>query len=510
MTGSTDALRAELSKFCRSESLSKDGLKDIIESYGCTPNHPGIDNYDFFHLACKNKKVKEAILRYLLDYFPDAGSAIHEDETPLHVICRNQNATLGMVQLLIDASPDSLRHQDFADMTPLYYFCYNRKFGDEVGLEILKLLLEKCPESVRLVARFGNLPIHAAASFQSADFCRMLIDKYPGSERLTSEDGLLPFHWACHNAHTITTAKYLYEIYPESISVADTTTLESYPIHWAIKGIIRLPGEPNAPETAVEILRFLLKCDPNVASHRNAQGELPLYYACHRVSSRTPVRSRRAVSAASNDTLRFIKLVFDIYPQAIEDPLMTNLGLLPPTIQLFIDSRLSTAQLARNHREMTTADEDGRLPLHIAIGDNDYLGSIKLLVNGNPDAVQTPDESGALPLHIACQYHESDPSVVEYLIGLDPNTLIAVDEEGNTPLHYACRGANYDIIALLLEKYVAPFVSRRNVHDKLPIDFLLESDSVDDRDGIDYTQSVFQLIQSYPETVTHMMATNHI
>ncbi len=160
---------------------------------------------------------------------------------------------------------------------------------------------------------------------------------------------------------------------------------------------------------------------------------------------------------------------------------------------------------------MTTADDDddGRLPLHKALAGNNCLGSIKLLVKGYPAAVQTPDNSGALPLHVACQYHES-ASVVEYLIGLDSSTLTAVDGEENTALHHACSGANYNIIALLLEKYDAPFVSKQNVHEKLPIDFLFESDSVDDRGDIDYTQGVFQLIQSYPETVTHMMLTNRI
>jgi hypothetical protein len=136
-------------------------------------------------------------------------------------------------------------------------------------------------------------------------------------------------------------------------------------------------------------------------------------------------------------------------------------------------------------------------------------------VNGNPAAAQDPDNSGALPLHIACQYHKS-ASVAEYLIVLDPNTLTAVDEDGNTALHYACRGANYDVITLLLEKYDAPFVSKQNFHQKLPIEFLFESDSEDgddqlvDRDGIDYLQSVFQLIRSCPETINHMIPTNRI
>lgn len=84
---------------------------------------------------------------------------------------------------------------------------------------------------------------------------------------------------------------------------------------------------------------------------------------------------------------------------------------------------------------------------------------------------------------------------------LDPATLDALDQEGNTPLHYACRGAKYDIIALLLEKYDAVSVSKRNAQSKLPIELLWESNEVNDREGAEYTEGVFRLLQAYPETI---------
>jgi ankyrin repeat protein len=120
---------------------------------------------------------------------------------------------------------------------------------------------------------------------------------------------------------------------------------------------------------------------------------------------------------------------------------------------------------------MTTPDESGQLPLHRALRDNVTLGSIKLLVRGNPSAVQTSDNSGALPLLIACQYHDS-AKVVQYLIGLVKINFNAVDREGNSLLHYACHGAKYNTIALLLNEYDAVSVSKRNAQNKLPIDLL--------------------------------------
>jgi ankyrin repeat protein len=149
---------------------------------------------------------------------------------------------------------------------------------------------------------------------------------------------------------------------------------------------------------------------------------------------------------------------------------------------------------------MTTPDENGQLPLHRALCDNATLGSIKLLVKGNPSAVSNLDRSFALPLHVACQYHDST-AVVQYLIGLVEVALIAMDREGNSPLHYACRGAKHNTIALLLETYGAVSVSKRNARNKLPIYLLLESDGVSDRESIEYTDSIYRLIRAYPETL---------
>eukprot|EP00985_Skeletonema_marinoi_P019441 scaffold11145_cov104-Skeletonema_marinoi.AAC.6 len=140
------------------------------------------------------------------------------------------------------------------------------------------------------------------------------------------------------------------------------------------------------------------------------------------------------------------------------------------------------------------------LPLHTALQSNVRLGSIKLLLKGNAAALQSPDNSGALPLHVACEHHDS-PSVVQYLIELDTTTLDAVDRDGNTALHYACLGAKYDTIALLIDKYDAISVSKRNAHQKLPIDLLWGSNEVQDRESVEYTESVFRLIKAYPETV---------
>jgi hypothetical protein len=151
MNISTKLLEDELTVFCESASLSQDGLREIIEKHGAA-NVPNINNYAFFLEACENEGISEGILRYLLEYFPNA--ARHADEEgrqlPLHYICHNKNVTLGMVQLLIDAFPDSVHHEGENGGMPIHSLCITKNSDGSVGLEILKLLLERCPESVRM------------------------------------------------------------------------------------------------------------------------------------------------------------------------------------------------------------------------------------------------------------------------------------------------------------------------------------------------------------------------
>ncbi len=456
-------------------------------------------------LGLKNRSnLKDGIevVKFLLDCNPDALSST--GETPLHVACGNENVTLNMVQLLIDAFPDSLRHEDDKGLMPLHTLCNNKNLDDEVAVDILKLLLERCPESVRHAARNGNLPIHIAARYHSPDFCRTLIETYPGSERMTNDSGDLPFHFVCQ-CNTVATAKYLYQLYPESINVADNDGW--YPIHCTIFG---LKNRKYSCKSYIEMVRFLLDCDPN-APLQMRQGKLPLYWVCNWATNDD--------TRKLNDYLKVLEILYDAYPEAIENNEITsNVDNFCQEVQTFIDIQLSFARQARDYALMTAPDENGQLRLHKALRENITLGStkmitlgsIKLLVKGYPSAISCADNRGMLPLHVACQYHDS-ASVVEYLIGIDPTIVCTEDFEHNTALHHACCGAKYDTIALLLGKYGGISVSKRNADRQLPIDLLLQnknevvhkmgSPQVMHRERTHYTDSIFQLIRAYPEIV---------
>lgn len=110
-----------------------------------------------------NRKVTVDIVRLLIDCTA-AGGADEEDfqvVTPLHVACWNENTTLDIVQVLIEAFPESVRMQSVDGGMPLHYLCYGDCDGAD-ALSIFELLLEKYPEAVAHPTQEGMLPIHLA------------------------------------------------------------------------------------------------------------------------------------------------------------------------------------------------------------------------------------------------------------------------------------------------------------------------------------------------------------
>ncbi len=489
MDESAEALLVtELDEFCNSEFLSEDGLREIFERHEVTPNNEYAG--DFFFWACNNERVTEGIFRLLLEYFPAAARDTDEDGwTPLHVACVfNKSTTIGIVQLLIDAAPDSVRSVDSHGNMLLHLLCPKNSTNQTAEVEITELLIEKYPEAVRHADNDGYLPIHMAASFKSPELCQVLIEAYPGSEQnMTNNIGMLLLHFACYHG-TADTVEYLYDLYPDAINHADKDGY--YPIHGVFSGLCKRDN----PEGAIEIVQYLLDCDPNVKLQKH-EGDSLLQYACQHEYNDSYI----------NAGIEIIKLIYDAHPEAIEGIVVPVIQYWYPQVQPFIYGQLIYARQAKNLRLMTRPDENGQLPLHRALQYNVRLGSIKLLVKGNHHALQSPDNSGALPLHMACQHHDS-ASVIRYLVGLDTSTLEVVDTDGNSALHYACRGARLEIIALLLDEFGAVSVSKRNTDKKLAIDLLWESDLVSDRESIEYIDSVYRLMRAYPETAMSLGA----
>eukprot|EP00984_Skeletonema_dohrnii_P037697 scaffold40039_cov205-Skeletonema_dohrnii-CCMP3373.AAC.1 len=210
---------------------------------------------------------------------------------------------------------------------------------------------------------------------------------------MTDEDGLLPLHYACMY-NTVATVQYLYELHPDAIN--HTTTRGFYPIHYAIISV----DHRDKPTATVDIVKLLLHCDPNVKlqKYEGTVSVSLLYFACRWEYNDSTIEA----------ALERIKVIYDAYPEAIEeDSIASTIRHYHQEVQAFVAIQLVYARQAKDHRLMTAPDDNGQLPLHKALHYNVTLGSIKLLVKGNPLAVQSHDNSGAIPLHVACAYHDS-------------------------------------------------------------------------------------------------------
>ena len=327
----TDALLKELIEFCNSDSLSEDGLREIIERYGCEPNSNNLNTnrYGFFIVACHNELVTEGIIRCLLEYFPDAAAMeLDSGITPLHCLLDDgnaKNATRGMVQLLIDAHPESLRRANSIGYMPLHHLCTAENVDSSIAVDILGLLLERYPEATRYANNRGYFPIHAAIiKSKSFEFCRMLIEAYTGSERIAASGEILPIppllHLACEYS-TVATADYLYSLYPECINLADEEG--RYPIHYAIDGLT----DRTNPTTAIEMVQFLLGHNPNAASQK-FDGIFPLCVVCAHSDS---FNGEDAIATSRVDAaLKIAQALYDAYPEAIEDNNLSSIITMIP------------------------------------------------------------------------------------------------------------------------------------------------------------------------------------
>ena len=97
-------LSNKLFSFCKSDSLLEEGLRKIIERH---PNNISDDEGTVPNAASVNVDVYGCL--------------------PLHHACFNKNVTLGIIQLLIEAAPDTVRSVDNNGCVPLHFICHNEE-----------------------------------------------------------------------------------------------------------------------------------------------------------------------------------------------------------------------------------------------------------------------------------------------------------------------------------------------------------------------------------------------
>ena len=160
------------------------------------------------------------------------------------------------VRLLVDKCPNSVRHADETGALPLHNLSGNSDCDKEESVGILRLMLELYPEAASVRSNPPSLPIHIAlrrgyqGRTMSAEFCKILIDAYPECVTIASGRHGMPIHHAVRIGH-LEVIEHILKLCPDSVGMRSGSGF--FPIHQAA-----FLGEAQS-----QVFSLLLEYDPN-------------------------------------------------------------------------------------------------------------------------------------------------------------------------------------------------------------------------------------------------------
>jgi len=133
------------------------------------------------------------------------------------------------------------------------------------------------PEEASRLNERGNLPLHAACSFQAtADVIEVLLKAFPGGASQPNSAGNLPIHQAAMWQAPVESVELLLSRYPEGATVRNQ--YGSLPLHMAASN-----------QASQEVVRLLIEAYPDALHLQNDDGMTPLDLAVADESTSEPV-----------------------------------------------------------------------------------------------------------------------------------------------------------------------------------------------------------------------------
>jgi len=127
-----------------------------------------------------------------------------------------EGRSLDVVRLLVEAWPDSVREKDGEGFFPLHRACDGGCMDD-----VIHLLIESWPQAVQIVTNEGGFPLHYACKGKtSLTIIRLLVRAWPDGVRFPDETGWLPFHSALMSGCKDDVIEFLVHSWPKSCRIA--------------------------------------------------------------------------------------------------------------------------------------------------------------------------------------------------------------------------------------------------------------------------------------------------
>lgn len=358
------------------------------------------------------------MIEFLVSKDPDAVKATQYKlgKTPVHAaVSRGQS--IDVIRFLMRKRPQAVEEVDAWGKTPLACACASSAHYDDP--DQLAAVLDMLVDFIRIKQpdRAGMLPLHIACmnSARLADI-EMLLDEYPEAIRTPDKQGRLPLHAACANPRVeLEVLQFLVEAYPDALKTFDK--MGAVPLHLSIQR--KLP---------IDCVYYLIDQAEGAVRTREASTHMyPLHLAC-----------KAGADYELLDTL------MDIYPKAI-DAIDNNGNTLfhVACTSRKLDLELADRLLEQCHYEtVQIANEDGALPLHLAVSNRASWPVLQLLIDHYPEALDIKDDKGNVPLHRAFMT-TTKMHVLVRLAQAHPRAHHRINKRGKIPL---------DLASLELEK----------------------------------------------------------
>lgn len=184
----------------------------------------------------------------------------------------NANDADGSVIIqLVRSYPQAAGITDESGCLPLHYAAMNAKFWDGKVEAIYNA--NRNGAQVRAGPTwYQRLPIHmAAANYESQEsLIQKLIQHHPRGAAQEDRRGMLPLHLACENGKDWTSARYIYEAFPNAIRQVEHNSRGWYPLHMAA-ACAKVDGG---------LIAKITENFPEAASIPDSEGRYPLHLAC--------------------------------------------------------------------------------------------------------------------------------------------------------------------------------------------------------------------------------------
>jgi ankyrin repeat protein len=421
------------------------------------------------HDRQRRGKSSAKTVQFLLDSFPEAtGRWNGQGRLPLHSAIRN-GADHEVVRALVKARPEAI--SDLCGSSGLTPARLAALTTGPQQLEVLRYLLEVDEQELSTPDGNGRMMLHdAVEAGASAGILTFLWKGYPQAIASKDHSGKLPVHLLGLKA-TLEAARFLVESSESSLWACDQS--ERPPLHAAL-----VNGAP------MDVLKFLMdKCE-KALKIKDKDGYLPLHHAIN-----------------EQESFKCVTLFVTKWPGAVQvceargwlaiHVAVARRWPVLPVVEFLVKQWQSSLRME---------DNDGSLPLHVAVAHSAAMDVLGFLLVQYPGAIEKRNHRRNLPLHLAvAAKHAPSLKVTQFIVAKFPDAVRTRGANGRFALHIALakkKGYSAGIARFVLEEW--PDAVREPYADgRLPIHKALRQD----HQAQEFLDLVKRLVELYPESL---------